>query len=205
MNANTLRGVLITIAPAVLLASCSLSPDARNSSETSGTTASSVIKSASAPTEVLKIGAVKADAFNDEATGDETPVDGGQIVVRFNAEPPTMNTWLQPDAYAQYISEYVHNYLLRLNPETYEWEPSLAERWIQEDVVVRQDGTKLHGSVVSGGNGSDVILRMSVGDALRIPVPQVQDVRRGASFTFFLRRDIRFHDGKPLTAADVKF
>ena len=62
------------------------------------------IEPASAPLNIQVIGKVAVDEFNDEATGKEVPAKGGQIVVRFNAEPQTMNNWrTTADAYSQYI------------------------------------------------------------------------------------------------------
>jgi peptide/nickel transport system substrate-binding protein len=158
------------------------------------------------------IGKVKVDEFNDLATGKEVPAQGGQVILRFNAEPDTLNTWLSTaDAYSQYIAAagigYIHDSLLRQNKETFEWEPSLAERWIEEDIVVRKDGAKLRGKVsadAAGGTGP-VQIQTSAGEVLGVPRDQVAEIRRGVSFTFFLRRNGRFHDGKPVTAADVKF
>jgi peptide/nickel transport system substrate-binding protein len=199
-----LVGMLAIAMSASLFSSCSLSPEARNASESGS--ASSARRTTSAPATIPKIGEVKADVFNDEATGRETPVDGGQIVVRFNAEPDTLSWWLSTgDQYSQNVSSYVHTTLLRQNQETFEFEPGLAERWIEEDVLVRKDGSKVRGTLVSTAANGDVSFRTPAGDTLRLPAAQIQEVHRKASFTFFLRRNARFHDGKPLTAADVKF
>ena len=191
---------------AAMLVSCSLDPQALEP-VASEPGSRSVVPVAAGDTGSLA-GEVKADEFNDQATGNETPVQGGQIIMRFNAEPDTLNTWLSTaDAYTQYISEYIHDSLLRQNKETFEWEPGLAERWIEEDIVVRKDGSKVRGKTAAGPSGTSgpIVVETSSGETVRVPPDQVDEIRRGVSFTFYLRRDARFHDGKPVTAADVKF
>ncbi|MBI4459136.1 MAG: hypothetical protein HY648_03625 [Acidobacteria bacterium] len=163
-------------------------------------------KKVAAAGEVQMIGKVKVDEFNDLATGQETPSKGGQLVIAFGAEPNSLNPWTDNSAYSGYINGYVFNSLLRRDPETYEWEGSLAERWIEEDIVVLKGGRQLRGvtSEPGGGDGS-LTLKASAGEAQSIAREDVQEIRKGVSFTFYLRKGVRFHDGKPLTAADVKF
>lgn len=192
---------------AATLLSCSLDPNSLEPVATESQPARAVTPVAAGASADLT-GAVKVDEFNDLATGSETPVQGGQIIMRFNAEPDTLNTWLSTsDAYAQNISEYIHDSLLRQNKETFKWEPNLAERWIEEDMVFRKDGSKLRGKVSAGASESSgpVVVETSSGETFRIPHDQIKEIQRGVSFTFFLRRDARFHDGKPVTAEDVKF
>jgi len=208
MNWRTVGILFSVIALSSFLVSCSLDP-ATLASESAAASAPAVSNNSGSPGDNFQlIGKVKVDEFNDQATGKEVPGDGGQIILRFNAEPDTLSWWLSTgDSYSQIVSKYIHTTLLRQNLETFEWEPGLAERWIEEDIVVSKDGSRLRGTVVSSGasGAGDVSLRTSAGDLLRIPAAQVQEVRRKASFTFFLRKNARFHDGKLLTAADVKF
>ncbi|MGH9783816.1 MAG: hypothetical protein ACRD88_06480, partial [Terriglobia bacterium] len=145
---------------AATLTSCSLEQRPLDTASSERATAGAAVSKTTAPGAFELAGAVKADEFNDRATGQEVPAEGGQIILRFNAEPDTLNTWLSTaDAYTQYIAGagigYIHESLLRLNKETFEWEPSLAERWIEEDIVVRKDGSKARGKVSpnSGDSG----------------------------------------------------
>ncbi|MBI4481018.1 MAG: hypothetical protein HY651_13450 [Acidobacteria bacterium] len=206
------RASCVTVAVILLcslLLSCSLNP-AESGAEpgAAGSTSLSLKKNLS-DGEFQLIGRLKVDEFNDRATGKEIPAEGGQVVVRFNAEPETLSTWLSiADAYSTYISSYyVYDSLLWRDWESFELEPGLAERWTEEDIVVRKDGKELRGDASYAGPGEtgDVLLRTAAGDTMRLGPSEVQEVRKGVAFTFYLRRDVRFHDGKPLTAADVKF
>ncbi len=191
---------------AAMASGCSWKPEAPDPAKVQDPASATRTKKVAAPGELQMVGKVKTDEFNDLATGKEIPTKGGQVVVRFNAEPQTLGTWLATaDSYSQIINSYLYNSLLRQDPETFEWEGSVAERWIEEDIVVKRDGTKLRGKVSAAtpANGA-VVLETSSG-TVSVPPSEVKEVLKGASFTFYLRRDIRFHDGKPLTAADVKF
>jgi peptide/nickel transport system substrate-binding protein len=190
---------------AATLLSCSFDPSAVEPvTESSSSTA---VRPVAARGSGDLSGEVKADEFNDLATGNETPVQGGQVVVQFLSEPDSLNPLTDNSAVNSYITDYIFSTLLRRNPETFEWEPSLAERWIEEDVVVKKDGSKLRGKVSFSGPGEtgDIALKTSSGGSLRMASAEVQEVRRGASFTFFMRRNAKFHDGHSVTADDIKF
>jgi len=185
---------------AALLGGCTLQPPQREQASSMRS-----IKEVADVGSSEYIGKVKVDEFNDEATGKDAPVTGGQIVVQMEVEPNSLNTWIDNDAHAAEIVGFIYDSLLRRDPETYKWEGSLAERWTEEDIVLLKDGSKLRGtfSEPHGADG-DVALKTSLGNR-SIPRQQVQEVRKGVSFTFYLRKGVRFHDGVPLTAADVKF
>src|SRR5437016_535242 len=108
-----------------LLASCTIKPEAREKSGGS----QPVNKVAGLNNSELDAsqasGIVKADEFNNQATGTEAPVNGGELVMQLRSEPNTLNV-LVPDAYSMYIDNYLYDGLLRQNPETYKWEPALA-------------------------------------------------------------------------------
>jgi peptide/nickel transport system substrate-binding protein len=201
------RSFVLTLAIAVgasLLSSCTLSPE-RSAQDSSSDLRQETSQTTPAASDLT--GAVKVDAFNDRATGNEVPKKGGSVVLQFLSEPDSLNSFTDNSAVTQYISEYVFSSLLRRNWETFEYEPSLAERWLKEDVVIRSDGTKLRGAVSFSGPGEtgDVTLRTADGASQRISRANIQEVRRGASFTFYLHKNARFHDGHPVTADDVKF
>ena len=182
--------------------SCTLEQGGRNEAGSEEGTGSRI----AAPGDFEMAGMVKADEFNDQATENEVPRKSGQIVMRFNQEPDSLNMWLSGSgAYSQYITGYIYNSLLRLDPETFEWEGSLAERWIEEDIVVKKDGEHVRGVVSEPQSESGLLTIKTSSETITVARLEVEEVRKGVSFTFYLRRDVRFHDGKPMTAADVKF
>jgi peptide/nickel transport system substrate-binding protein len=80
--------------------------------------------------------AIPADVGNTYvAQNPATPSTGGRLVIRFNAEPKTMNPVTETSSYQRYIQEYTHDTLARRNPETLEYEPKLASKWLTEDAV----------------------------------------------------------------------
>lgn len=91
----------------------------------------------SVKTEELQLtGELPVDVGNPRAKdrpGEKTT--GDQVVVLFNAEPKTLNPITENSAYKSYILQYVNEGLARENPETFAYEPHIAERWVAEDSV----------------------------------------------------------------------
>ncbi len=81
------------------------------------------------------IGELPKDEFNTYATSETTPVTGGQITIRAAAEPKTMNPIVETSAIQTYLGEWIQLALAQQNPETLEFEPSIASGWIKEDSV----------------------------------------------------------------------
>ncbi len=182
--------------------SCSLEQGGPNDAGSGAGTGSRV----AAPGDFEMTGEVAVDEFNDQATGNEVSRKGGQVVIRYPAEPDSLNMWLSGSgAYSQYITGYIYNSLLRRDSETFEWEGSLAERWIEEDIVVKKDGEHVRGVVSEPGGATGALSVQTSSGSITVARQEVEEVRKGVSFTFYLRRDVKFHDGEPMTAADVKF
>lgn len=81
-------------------------------------------------------GKLPADEGNAHAQAKPSkPEKGDWLVVRFNSEPKSLNPIVETSAVQTYIGEYVQEALARLNPETLEYEPNIAERWVTEDAV----------------------------------------------------------------------
>ncbi|RYZ97514.1 MAG: hypothetical protein EOP11_21915, partial [Proteobacteria bacterium] len=58
--------------------------------------------------------------------GSKEAVRGGNFTIRYGEEPPSLNPLLPPTD-DSWITAFVLESLLYKNPETYEWEPLLAE------------------------------------------------------------------------------
>lgn len=89
------------------------------------------------PTEALAMqGAVPVDVGNSHA--EKKPGEkatGDWIRIRFNSEPKSLNPIVETSAVQTYISSYIQEGLLRQNPETFEYEPHIASKWVTEDSV----------------------------------------------------------------------
>lgn len=86
--------------------------------------------------EMQLAGKVPADVGNEYAKAHPgEPTTGDWVIIRFNAEPQSLNPVTETSAYQQYISSYVNEGLLRQNPETFEFEPHIAHRWVVEDTL----------------------------------------------------------------------
>lgn len=90
----------------------------------------------------------------------DAPVKG-TLIRNAQDEPDDLSPLSSSDGYSRDIYEYVTEGLLRVNPETYQFEPELAERYeVSKDFL---------------------------------------------TYTFFLDKNAKWHDGKPVTSEDVKF
>jgi microcin C transport system substrate-binding protein len=87
--------------------------------------------------------------------------DPNTLYLELPADPATLNPITSSDAYASQIQGYIFSTLMERSEDTYNWVPSLAEKYeISKD---------------------------------------------GKTFTFTLREGVKWHDGQPLTAEDVKY
>ena len=81
-------------------------------------------------------GKITADVGNPRAKSPAgEAVDGDWVTVRFNAEPKVLNPLTSSDAVKSYIMQYVNEPLARQNPESFEYEPHIADKWVIEDSI----------------------------------------------------------------------
>ena len=81
-------------------------------------------------------GKIPADVGNEHAKANPSePTTGDTLTVRFNSEPKALNPITQSDAVRTYIGMNVQERLAHENPESFEYEPRLASKWIVEDCV----------------------------------------------------------------------
>jgi len=82
------------------------------------------------------------------------PTVGGTFLSNLGSEPPTLNPLSSQDAGAAEVESYIMSSLLERNPDTYEWEESLAKEWsISKDGMIfefklREDAKFHDGHVV---------------------------------------------------------
>lgn len=88
-------------------------------------------------TEALSLkGAIPADVGNPHAQKNPgEKVTGDSISIRFESEPKILNSIIETSAVEQYISSYLRESLARQNPETFEYEPHIASKWVAEDSI----------------------------------------------------------------------
>ena len=63
-----------------------------------------------------------------ESAHSKVPV-GGTFVINIGAEPTTLHPIRATDGYSSQVHAYTLEGLLDRNPDTYEWEPALADKW----------------------------------------------------------------------------
>jgi peptide/nickel transport system substrate-binding protein len=99
-------------------------------------------------------GIIPADVGNDFAGKNPSkPETGGRLIVRFNSEPKSLNPIVETSAVQTYIGQYVNEALAWQNPETLEFEPHIAERWVAEDSVKLSSDYKGRERRVAIGDG----------------------------------------------------
>lgn len=82
------------------------------------------------------MGKLPVDVGNSHAAMNPSePTTGDTLTIRFNSEPKVLNSITESSAVQTYISQYVHEGLARQNPETFEYEPHIASKWVVEDSV----------------------------------------------------------------------
>lgn len=79
----------------------------------------------------------------------EAPIQG-RFSINMGSGPTTLNPLTSTDAYSRRVHEYVMDSLLRIDPDTYEWLPSLAEKW-----TVSEDGTVFEFTLREGATWHD--------------------------------------------------
>jgi peptide/nickel transport system substrate-binding protein len=242
-------------------------------------------------------GPIATDVGNKAARDNDKPTPGGQIIIRMNAEPKTLNPITETSSYQTYITQYTHEAMAEMDPETLEYKPSIAEKWVREDSVklsanypgkerrialgdaaptpeleasIEEDGklslttsdndgkpvgnTWVHlsaigegmeevpqsgyhhwsdaagkltiqgivagkykiivGAEVFGGtkqaeDGSLVVTPLTPGnpttEPLTLAADEWVDNQRETYFTYFMRKDVTWSDGQPMTSRDIEF
>lgn len=149
-------------------------------------------------------GPVKADLFNDRATGQETPITGGEAILHFRGEPRLLEDNLDNSAVTADVFGWIANTLATLDKETWEFVPDLASSWTSADLLILKDAkaTRLIGELTDAGDAWTI----TTADGVRtVAKAEVAGAHRQVAFTFKLNPAARWQDGQPITSKDVEF
>lgn len=162
------------------------------------------------------------------------PAFGGRAIVHLTNLPALLNPLLENSSVTRRMLQELHESLLRRDPETLAIEPNLCssytvedalvlrpearERWSAHALELRADFAELGSaaanearapaSVLCGRASASAegwTLERADGERLSVPAADVRSCERGTVFTLELRPDVRWQDGHPLDAQDVRF
>lgn len=133
---------------------------------------------------------------------------GGSIVLHADALPKALNYLVDHSTMCRRLQREVHETLVSRDPWSLEFRAVLCERWIREDALVLRAGERLFGELeelpetwrvraLSGPTPAP--------PAREVSKDEVERVIRGAAYTFFLRSDVLWHDGRRFDAQDLIF
>jgi peptide/nickel transport system substrate-binding protein len=182
-----------------------------------------------APGSAYRPGPVEADVFHPAhqpgADGKRpalpAPAFGGRAVIHLERLPRSLNNVLENLGVLRRMMLELNETLLLRDWETLELGPDLATSWVVEDAlhvvpsgaaspgasVLVKDEELVRGRLSPLGEGWQVETRGPDG-ATRTQAydkARVKRVERGTVVTFTLREGVRWHDGHPFDARDVRF
>lgn len=142
------------------------------------------------------------------------PKHGGRVIVHLPAQPKHMNYMLENSTYTRNMLYEAHEFLVHQDWESWVLVPRLAHELVEEDTVVLKGGrgennANIHFGKVSDGGNHYLVTPVSkdnpLGEPLKVPKDEVESVQYGTAFTFYLRGDVKWHDGHPFDVQDVAF
>lgn len=160
-------------------------------------------------------GPATPDRFHPDGNRDmPAPRRGGRVIVHISSFPKHMNYATENSATTRRVLREVHDTLLDRDWETWEMKAVVAESWVEEDTLVLPGGRgdaneNIHYGKITEEGDEYVIEPVSKGNRLsevkRVKKAEGMVLQRGNVFTFKLREDVKWHDGKPFDAHDVAF
>ncbi len=153
-----------------------------------------------------------ADSFHPDRQPDASgarppmpaPTWGGTLTVHTENLPRHLNLALSSSAYARRVASQVHGWLALYDPMTLEFEPQLAQAVGVLDLITQKTGEprEAYGVVQDLVNEWELF---TPSGPVRVRKSEDVIVSKGVVFTFFLREGLRWHDGHPFDAEDVRF
>lgn len=159
-------------------------------------------------------GPATPDRFHPDNEVPYEQKDGGRVIVHVSSYPKHMNYMTENSATTRRILREVHETLIGRNWETWEFEPVVSESWVEEDTLVLsggrgEDNSNIYFGKITEEGDEYVITPISMGNTLkevkRVKKAEGMELQRGNVFTFKLRDNVFWHDGKELDAHDVTF
>ena len=166
------------------------------------------------------------DQFHPGREIEVEPAYGGRVIVHLSSMPESLNRVVENSAVSNWMLYELHERLVHQNWETWEYEPRLCTRWDTEDQLVlkpeaaakyptaktigRGDKQRsvLYGATVETDSGWDLTPSSKAnasGEAVSVAREDVLSNEHGTVFTFYLKPDVKWHDGNTLDANDVYF
>ncbi len=135
---------------------------------------------------------------------------GGSVVLHCDALPQSLNFLIDNSSMCRRLQRDLHEALIVRDFWTLEHRPALCEFWRRDDALVLRDGRRVFGALSEGEESWTVQPAPAEGEnkippSQSVPNKDVERVVRGAAYTFWLRRDVRWHDGHPFDADDLLF
>lgn len=164
----------------------------------------------------------RVDAFHPDARPDAQgnvpplpkPAYGGRVILHMEAMPKSLCWPLESASVIRRILYETNETMLLRNWETGVLEPDLCTDYVVEDLIWKNHGPSpdqrafLFGRVREDGDAW-VVTPLSNENPLReearVSKSEVSEVLPGVVITFHLRSGVKWHDGHPFDARDVRF
>ncbi|MCB9914321.1 MAG: hypothetical protein H6828_04105 [Planctomycetes bacterium] len=166
------------------------------------------------------------DQFHPQGSVEVAPAYGGRVIVHLSSMPENLNRVIENSAVTNWMLYELSERLVMQDWETWDLTPRLCTHWDTEDQLVLSDAAAsrypaakrigpegkqravLYGAIEDAGDAWTVEARSKdnpAGGTLTVPKADATAVERGTVFTFYLKPDVKWHDGHVFDADDVYF